>query len=278
MVVKRILVADDEPTTRLLIRRLLEAEGYEVAVAEDGIEALERLTAEAFDVLVVDVRMPRLGGLELLSRLRHVESRTRAVVMTADDTPEILLEAVRRQATRYIPKPIDHARLIEAVTAALTVPPARPIEVLSARPEWVELRVPCDLEAAQRIQSFLSHLDADLPDEVRESVGLAFRELLMNAIEWGGRFDPERTVRIACLRSRRMVLYHIADPGKGFSFDDLPHSALNNPPEDPTRHLEAREQKAIRAGGFGLLMARSLVDELIYNEAHNEVVLVKYLD
>jgi CheY-like chemotaxis protein/anti-sigma regulatory factor (Ser/Thr protein kinase) len=276
--VKRILVAEDEPTTRLLIRRMLEAEGFEVTVAEDGIEALERYTAEPFDLLLADVRMPRLSGLDLLARLRDVAGGVRAVVMTADDTPETLLEAVRRHATRYIAKPVERATLIEAVNAALLVPHVRPIEVLSARPEWVELRVPCEIAAAERIQSFLSHLEADLPAEVRESVGLAFRELLMNAIEWGGEFDPTRTVRIACLRTRRMVLYHIADPGKGFSFEDLPHSALSNPPGEPVRHLEAREKKAIRAGGFGLLMARTVVDELIYNEAHNQVVLIKYLD
>jgi anti-sigma regulatory factor (Ser/Thr protein kinase) len=75
-----------------------------------------------------------------------------------------------------------------------------------------------------------------------------------------------------------MLLYRIADPGKGFSFEGLTHSAVSNPAEQPMQHAFAREEKGLRPGGFGLLMTRHIVDELLYNEAHNEVVFVKYLD
>ena len=75
-----------------------------------------------------------------------------------------------------------------------------------------------------------------------------------------------------------MVLYRIADPGPGFSLDQLAHAAISNEPDQPFGHMQVREEKGIRPGGFGLMMARTLVDELIYNDAHNEVVFVKYLD
>jgi len=113
---------------------------------------------------------------------------------------------------------------------------------------------------------------------VRESIAYAFRELLLNAVEWGGKLDPSRTVRIACLRARRMLLYRIADPGPGFSIDNLPHAAIGQPPDDPIAHMHVREAKGIRPGGFGLLTVRASVDELLYNEQRNEVVFVKYLD
>ena len=70
----------------------------------------------------------------------------------------------------------------------------------------------------------------------------------------------------------------IADANGRFSFRDLTHAAVNNPPEDPMEHASVREEKGLRPGGFGLLMTRQMVDELLYNEAHNEVVFVKYLD
>ena len=89
--------------------------------------------------------------------------------------------------------------------------------------------------------------------------------------------DPNRKVRIACLRTRRMVLYRIADPGPGFRLEELPHAAVSNP-DNPLLHVQVREEKGLRAGGFGILMTKSIVDELIYNEARNEVVFVKYLD
>ncbi len=117
-----------------------------------------------------------------------------------------------------------------------------------------------------------------MPEDVRERVGQAFRELLTNAVEWGGKLDPNQKVRISCLQARRMLLYRIADPGTGFHFEGLEHSALENPPDQPWQHLEAREAKGLRPGGFGILMVKAVVDELLYNEAQNEVVFVKYLD
>src|SRR4029450_187762 len=77
---------------------------------------------------------------------------------------------------------------------------ALPLEVVSASADWLELVAPCSLEIAERVQDFVMQLDAKLPDDVRESVAQAFRELLSNAVEWGGRLDPTRTVRISGLR------------------------------------------------------------------------------
>ena len=262
-----------------MIRLQLEGAGYEVETARDGASALSRLARERFDLVLLDVWMPGMDGLEVLSRLSGAPSRPRVVVMTADDAPQTLLRAVREHAFRYVTKPVEPAELTAVVASVLaSKPDLRPIEVVSAKPDWVELLVPCDREAATRIQEFLSQLDSDLPEQVRADVGLAFREMLMNAIEWGGRLDPSQTVRIAYLRARRMLLYRIADPGQGFSFRDLTHAAVNNPPTDPMEHASVREERGLRPGGFGLLMTRQIVDELLYNEAHNEVVFVKYLD
>jgi anti-sigma regulatory factor (Ser/Thr protein kinase) len=169
---------------------------------------------------------------------------------------------------------------VGAVEDVLQSAPAStlPIEVVSARPEWVELVAPCSLAAANRIQAFVMQLEGQLPDEVRESIGHAFHELLSNAVEWGGRLDPTRKVRISCVRARRMLLYRIADPGEGFDIEHLTHAAISNPDDNPLQHAVVREEQGLRPGGLGLAITRSLVDELIYNEARNEVIFVKYLD
>lgn len=273
---KRILVVEDDRVLRLALSRLL-AESYDVEEAKDGAEALARLAAQPFHLMLLDIGLPGLSGLEVLARLPSDGSQPRVVVMTADDTPETLLRAVRNQAYDYIVKPFPPSSIMAVAAKALAAPDLS-IQVLSARPEWVELLVPCSLDVADRIQNFMMRLDAELPDEVRESAGMAFRELLCNAIEWGGKLDPSRQVRIACLRSPRMLLYRIADPGKGFQLKDLPHAAISNAPDRPLDHALVREQQGLRAGGFGIFMVREMVDELLYNEAHNEVVFVKYLD
>ena len=273
----RILVVDDDQMTRKLLRSVLTKAGFTTTVAKDGVDALKVLRARRFDLMLLDVWMPRMNGLELLSKLRTRKSSIRVIVMTSDDAPETLLKAVRQRAFKYLHKPIDARTLIHEVREAVNSAPPPPIEVISARPEWVELEAPCTRQAAEHIHTVMSRLDTGLDEEVRESMAYAFRELLLNAVEWGGRLDPQHKVRIACLRTDRMLLYRIADPGSGFEIDNLPHAAIGQAAGDPIAHVNVREAKGIRPGGFGLLMVRSSVDELVYNEKRNEVVFVKYL-
>jgi PAS domain S-box-containing protein len=172
---------------------------------------------------------------------------------------------------------LEVRNLLSLVQGALNASEApQTIEVISAEPHWVELVVPCTRQAAEQIENFVERLGADLPEEVLESVGSAFRELLLNAVEWGGQLDPNRKVRIACLRTKRLLMYRIADPGPGFTLKNLPHSALAH--DHPFEHMKVREEQGLRPGGFGLLMVKAKVDELIYNEKHNEVIFMKYLD
>ena len=275
----RILVVEDDRATRHLLGEVLEQAGHTVVTANDGAGALKAIAGSPFDLMLLDIWMPKMNGLEVLARLKALGARPRIVVMTSDDTPETLLQAVREQAFDYVKKPVAPADLVARVDEALSAtcePPG--IDVVSARPNWVELLVPCDRRAAARIQGFLAHLDTGLPEDVRESVGYAFRELLLNAIEWGGKLDPSRKVRIAYLRAARMLLYRIADPGPGFKFEGLVHAAVGHPPDQPIAHMEEREKLGLRPGGFGILTVRAKVDELLYNEAQTEVVFIKYLD
>jgi len=276
--VTRILVADDDRTTRLLISELLRADKYTVVEAADGDDALKKLKKSKFDLALLDIWMPKKNGIEVLAALRKSGDSPKAIVMTSDDTPENLLSAVREQAYQYITKPIDPEALREFVKQSLeSTAEQLAIEVVSARPEWVELLVPCSLEAAERIETFMARLKTGLPEDISVSVGQAFHELLLNAVEWGGKLDSTRKVRISYLRAKRMLLYRIADPGTGFKLADLDHAAIFHLPDDPTKHDEIRQQKGLRPGGFGLVLASASVDELLYNEARNEVVFVKYL-
>jgi DNA-binding response OmpR family regulator len=277
---RRVLVVDDDRALRQAITGLLQDAGYRTEQASDGPEALEKLRQQPVDLMLLDIGLPGMNGLDVLARARETQSPPRVVMMTADDTAEALLRSFRGQAHWFVRKPFPPTRIVEVVNDVLRASAAAglPIEVVSARPEWLELVAPCSLEVAERVQDFVMQLDTKLPDEVRESVAQAFRELLSNAVEWGGRLDPTRTVRISCVRSRRMLLYRIADPGEGFDIDRLAHAAICNPDDDPLGHDRVRQEMGLRPGGLGLVMTRALVDEVIYNEKRNEVVLVKYLD
>jgi CheY-like chemotaxis protein len=275
----RILVADDDRTTRLLLSETLRAQKFTIVSVEDGVAALKKINASKFDLVLLDIWMPKMNGLEVLKKIRDKKDRPKVIVMTSDDAPETLLSAIREEAYQYIAKPIEPRALVSLVRETLAKKAeVAPIEVVSATPTWVELLVSCSLAEAERIENFMAHLKAGLPDDVRRAVGQAFHELLLNAVEWGGKLDASRKVRISYLRAKRMVLYRIADPGTGFKFSELEHAAISHMPDSPTMHDEIRQKKGLRPGGFGLLMTKASVDELLYNEAQNEVVFVKYLN
>jgi DNA-binding response OmpR family regulator len=277
--VKRILVADDDRIVREWLTGILRAERFLVSTAADGAATLKRLRSGRFDLVLLDVRMPRMSGLDVLAALRRKRNAPKVIVITSDDSPATVLAAIRENAHQYIAKPINREALMALIRQTLGKRARiQAIGVISARPDWVELAVPCSLEAAERLEGFMTHLEAGLPEEVRIAVGQAFHELLMNAIEWGGKLDPRRRVRISYLRAKRMVMYRIADPGPGFNLADLDHAAIAHGEEEPMKHGDVRAEKGLRPGGFGLMMVKASVDELLYNEKHNEVVFVKYLD
>ena len=274
---RKILVADDDRTTRFAISSMLKKAGYGVTAAKDGAEALRNIRKKTFDLAFLDIWMPGLTCLEVLARVRESKFHPKIIMMTSDATPETLLRAIREQAYEYLSKPFPPKEAVDVAERVFKQNASPPIQVISAKPHWVELLIPCTREAAERIQSFLMKLEADLPDDLRNTIGLAFKELLLNAVEWGGMLDPNRKVRIAQVRSSRMLLYRVADPGPGFSFKGLTHAAVGQSPDEPVAHMNVRDQLGIRPGGFGIRMIRAMADELLYNEAQNEVIFIKYL-
>jgi len=113
--VPRVLVADDEPSIRFVLREALEEQGCEVVLVEDGDAAQEALAAGGFDLAFLDIRMPGPSGLELLDRMRAQQSDTAAVIITAQNTFENAVEAMKRGALDYLVKPFE----LREVTALL---------------------------------------------------------------------------------------------------------------------------------------------------------------
>ena len=271
-----VLVVDDDQAMRDLLVRLLQHEGVAIETCASGKEALGRLESQTYNIVLLDIGLPDISGLDVLREKAASAPNTRFLIITADDTPATVIEAVRGQAYGYLRKPFTPDELRMAFDECLAAGTDPAIEVVSARSDWFELSLPCTRSAANRIDNFMQQLDVELPTDVRSTVAQAFRELLMNAVEWGGGFDPMRRVRVACLRTARILFYRIADPGPGFRFEELAHAAVSHP-DDPIAHMSVRDEKGIRPGGLGILMVKAFADELLYNEKHNEVVFIKYL-
>jgi len=243
----------------------------------DSRQALERIRTGDIDLVLAGSANNGFDPLKLLRRVRSIRPETK-VILTGISTPGNIIQAIRQRAFSYFHLPLAPAPLLEMVQSAIDADTWQDdIRVISARPEWITLDVRCKIEAADRTTHFIREIQADLPATVCEDIASAFRELLMNAIEHGGKNDPHKRVRTSILHTSKSIIVHIHDPGTGFSLDFLPHAAISNPDDSPTRHVEVRAESGKRPGGFGILLTKHLVDELLYNERGNAVMFVKYL-
>jgi len=274
----RALIVDSGKEVNHLLSYLFDPREWSIQFARDNQDALELVRERPYDLIITGERTSGKEDVDLLCRLRLVRPHVRLIILTDEFVPGDILESIRAHAFSYFSKPFSTEKLSDIIRGAMNEPLWDDgIEILSATPNWIRLSVRCDLLAANRLIQFYRE-SSGLPDAETEEVATAFREILLNAIEHGAGFDPTQFVEIGYVRTRRMVLCRVKDPGSGFSLEELKHAALNNAPDEPFRHMEEREAMGMRPGGFGILMAKKLVDDLLYNEQGNEVLLIKYLD
>jgi two-component system sensor histidine kinase RpfC len=116
-----LLVADDQEANRIVLRRLLERAGHRVSFAEDGEETLDRLVAESFDAILLDLHMPGMSGFDVIRQARVMEAgrpRTPIIVLSADATVEARREAERAGCYAFLTKPVIVPRLLETLARA----------------------------------------------------------------------------------------------------------------------------------------------------------------
>ena len=116
----RILVVDDEEITRANLQHILDKEGYQVATASNGAEALEQMEKASFDLVLTDLLMLKVGGLELLEQVKHQYPQTDVVVITGYATVPSAVEALQKGAYHYLAKPLKIDEVRSTVSQALT--------------------------------------------------------------------------------------------------------------------------------------------------------------
>jgi DNA-binding response OmpR family regulator len=276
--VRTVLLVDADPAIENIFASGFKQGAWVVMHAADNLTALAAAEARSYDLILTSERSSGHDDVRLLRRLRLVRPHTRLIILADESTPQDVIASMRAHAFSYFAKPIDYDLLTEMIRLAADGPTWDDgIEVVSATPEWVRLMARCDQRTADRVVHFLGEI-AELPDEERISVGMAAREMLMNAVEHGAKMDPSKYLELSYVRAKNMVMCRVKDPGEGFTLDEIPHSAIGSRNEDPMQLLEYREELGMRPGGYGVLLAQKMVDELIYSQKGNEVLLVKYLN
>lgn len=289
------LVVDDSAMDRRLASTLLKRASFEVRVAENGTAALAALEESLPDIVVTDMQMPEMDGLELVQAIRERGAHVPVILMTAHGSEELAVKALQRGAASYVPKRSLAHDLVGTVENVLELARARSasrrvVECL----DRIESIFVIDNDVST-IPLIVGHLETDLTrlglvDETGLiQIGVALREALVNAICHGNlelsselreidggkpyqdlaqkRRGEEpyaaRRVRLVSRETRTEVTYVISDEGPGFDPSGLPD------PTDPSQ-LE-------RVSGRGLLLIRTFMDDVTHNARGNEITMIKRL-
>lgn len=114
---KKILSVEDSPATQKFIAFTLKYKGYDVITANDGVEGMEKLATDSFDLIILDIMMPRMNGLEVLKEIKGNPefSRLPVIILTSEKGAEDKAEAMRLGAKNFLNKPFQPPELLEAV-------------------------------------------------------------------------------------------------------------------------------------------------------------------
>jgi anti-sigma regulatory factor (Ser/Thr protein kinase)/CheY-like chemotaxis protein len=257
---------------------VLDLGRHQVEFCDGDVEAIRRIRERAIDVVVTDPVTPVGEDLALASELQQLRPALRLIVLAPAATQADVVEAIRASVFACFTCPFDYAEIASMAASALDAENWRDgIQVVSGLPHWLTLRVACHLLTADRLVRFMTELQSSVAGD-HELLITAFREMLLNAMEHGAGFDPEKVIEVTAARTARAIVYHFRDPGTGFDGATLANVATAT--SDPEAVLETamhRAERGLRPGGFGMLIVRNIVDELVYNERGNEVLLIKHL-
>lgn len=273
----RLLVVRQCPDDDDVLARLPGLDALHVEHVTGVQAALHRLADKPFDVLLLSPASSVDDDLAFLERARELRPGIRPIVLADSATPDRVIAAMRAEVFAVFTRPFDKDQIADLLLkAADDDTHEHGIRVLGATPDWVTLQVSAQLVTADRVVAFMDQLHKRLFDgSEMDQLLLGFREILLNAIEHGAGLDPDRDVRVDAVRTKRALTFYVRDPGPGFSTGAQAHAASD---ADPLSHMRRRQQAGLRPGGYGMLMSRKLVDEVIYSHAGNEVLIVKYLN
>ncbi|NNJ25444.1 response regulator [Alienimonas chondri] len=290
-----ILIVDDNPLERAHAKHLLEKAGeWRTVEAEDGAAALRSLAEEPVDLILTDLKMPGMNGLELIDAVQERWEALPTVLMTAEGSEEIACEALRLGASNYVAKRRLAAELPDICRSLLEMS-----RQLRSRDELmnfvavqrVEYSIPSDRRTASDLARFLqdhaSHL-AGLTAADRTRLGVALEEAVLNAVIHGNlevsselrergddSFDrqieerrtqqpyADRRVTVSLDYSSTELVFEICDEGPGFDVSSLPD------PTDP--------ENLLKASGRGIMLMRAFMDRVEYSDRGNRVVLKRSL-
>ncbi|HEY0872320.1 MAG TPA: ATP-binding protein [Vicinamibacterales bacterium] len=261
------------------LRRRASLDEQDVCFSTEVVEELPELRQQSWDVVVTNLGTTPSESLALIEQTSRLHPSVRVITLFPAATNQEIIDAIRARVFACFVAPFDPGAIADMIQTALRATDWRDgIEVISGLPHWLTLRVASHLLTADRVIGFVSEMQKGMPDDERDLLLAAFRELLLNAMEHGAGFDAEKIIEVTAAKTARAIVFHFRDPGLGFDADDLRHAAASESPDEVLASAFERANRGLRPGGFGMLIARQIADELVYNERRNEVLMIKHLE
>lgn len=287
-----VLVVDDSPLDRKIAAGIVEAEDMTVTFAEHGQAALDQMATEKPDVVLTDLQMPVMDGLQLVREIKKRHAAIPVILITRAGSEEIAADALRTGAASYVPKrnmKRDLGRVLEMVLSAAETLREREVvrDLLQQSESYFVLGY--DPSAPRALISHLqsSLVQANVGDDMdRLRIGTALAEALANAIDHGNlELDSQlreedlrtyrgtgneravqepyrhRKVHVKARLTPTEATFVIRDEGPGFDTSHLPD------PTDP--------ENLTKPSGRGIMLIRTFMDEVNFNETGNEITMVK---
>jgi CheY-like chemotaxis protein len=263
-----LIVVDDEETLRKFLKDMFLREGFEVTVCESGKQALEKLDQNNFDLMLTDIKMPTMDGLELLRRVRVIHPEMPVVMMTGHGTVENAIHALNLGAFNFVRKPFAIDEILKVVHKGLEI--NRPFRTGRELLPYIHLEtvmtIPSQLQLVHGVSFQIvetASIIGGLRSRGKLGLRLAVEELLTNAIIHGNQRDESKSVKVSVEMDQNNVSVTFQDEGDGFDVNSLP---------DPTN-----PENLFKGHGRGIFLARFYMDKLEYDNNGSRVSLTKSL-
>lgn len=273
---RTVLIVDDERDANDILASLVQARGFTPVQLYTGSQVAAAVREHTPDLILLDLMLPDVDGFAVCDRLKRTrETNLIPVIMvTALNDADHRATGVRVGANGYLTKPFTTEQFYEAVDKALAW--RREHEQQGTHGE-IHFHVRSEATYLQQANDMLADMYAHAPLTERQIKDLrqAVMEMGTNAIEWGHRKNADLVLTITYRIDPEAVTLVIRDQGPGFNPGKIPHAASE---DDPIGHIDVRNELGIREGGFGIMLAKGLVDSFHYNDKGNEVTLIKRFD
>ena len=269
------LVVEDDKLLADMLAAVLKGEGYNAAILHEGTGVTEWVREHHPDLILLDLMLPGRSGYDICQELK-LDRETNLIpilICTARSQHEDLIHGLSVGGDFYLTKPFTIDQLHDAIRHVLAW---RSEVEQSGTAGEIRFQLKSDTQYLGELNRLLASLfhHTGLDEDQVFQLTTAVREMGCNAIEWGNKKCIDQPVSVTYRIDPEKVVILIRDQGPGFDRSNLSHAACH---EDPAAHMDVRKEKGLRLGGFGILLSRGMVDDLQYNDAGNEVRLVKRL-